>query len=89
MDIVLMLALGGLVGWAARARGPGLPPGPLAAILAGAVGSLLAGALASRLGVLAGPTPMRWLPPLLGAALVVTIERAVRAVRSRPSRPAL
>jgi hypothetical protein len=32
---------------------------------------------------------MRWLPPLLGAALVVTIERAVRAVLSRPSRPAL
>ena len=85
MDLIVTLVLGGVTGWMARlVMGTDHQGGTLATILIGVVGSGLGVWLAGVAGVSLAGASARWLSSLVGAALLITIVRALGSRRPRP-----
>ena len=87
MDLVLALLLGGLAGLMAGLALPRAEPRPLEDALAGVVGGMLGLRLADALGLTSAGSLVRFLPPVLLAALFVAGARRVRAARAKRGGP--
>jgi len=88
MDLLVVLALGGLVGWLVslldgRQRHPNATP----YVLLGVVGSVAGDWLAGVLGLAGAGTPARWLLALVGAFLLLGLFQMLSGSRP-PVRPA-
>jgi uncharacterized membrane protein YeaQ/YmgE (transglycosylase-associated protein family) len=84
MDLIKMLVIGGLVGWVASIlMRSDKETGILATVPVGIVGSFVGNAVAKVLGVAYQGSISRWIVPLLGAAFLIALLRAI-GVFSRP-----
>jgi len=79
MDLVLALLLGGLAGLMAARALPRAESRPLEDAVAGVVGGMLGLRLADALGLTAAGSLVRFLVPVLVAALFVAGARRARA----------
>jgi uncharacterized membrane protein YeaQ/YmgE (transglycosylase-associated protein family) len=72
------LIIGGVVGWLASiVMRTNAQMGILANVIVGIVGSFIAGAVASALGVRVHTTPASWIVAILGASLLIALLRAM------------
>jgi len=77
-NFLVTLVIGGIVGWLASIlMKTNAQMGILANIVVGVFGSFLGVAIANGLGVRANTTPAAWIVAVLGAALLITILRAL------------
>ena len=82
LDIVIMLVIGGVIGWLASIlMGTNAQMGILANILVGILGSWLGFWLAPKLGIAAGDGLVRWLVAIGGAVLLLLVLKALRVFR--------
>ena len=78
MSLLMMLIVGGVVGWLASIlMKTNAQMGILANVVVGVVGSFLGVALANALGVGAHSAPASWIVAIIGAALLIFILRAL------------
>lgn len=79
MEIILMLIVGGVVGWLASllAKTDG-QMGLIANIVVGIIGSALGFWLAGQLGVGGGGAVVRWLIAIGGAVLLIAILKMLK-----------
>jgi uncharacterized membrane protein YeaQ/YmgE (transglycosylase-associated protein family) len=76
MDLIKMLAIGGLVGWLASIlMRSDKETGILANVPVGIVGSFVGNAVAKVLGVAHEGAVSRWIVALLGAAFLIALLR--------------
>jgi len=74
MDIIVILIVGGIVGWlASMLMKTNAQMGLIANIVVGIVGSALGFWIAGQLGLAEGGTLMRWLIAIGGAVLLILI----------------
>jgi uncharacterized membrane protein YeaQ/YmgE (transglycosylase-associated protein family) len=84
MELVMMLIIGGVVGWLASIlMGSNKETGILANIPVGIVGSFVGNGVAKVLGVAYQGNISRWIVAILGAAFLIGLLRAL-GVFSRP-----
>ena len=78
MDWIIVLVVGGIVGWlASMVMKTSAQMGLIANVLVGIVGSSLGFWLAGALGIAAYGTIARWLVAVGGAALLIVILKAL------------
>jgi uncharacterized membrane protein YeaQ/YmgE (transglycosylase-associated protein family) len=77
-NFLVTLIIGGIVGWLASIlMKSNAQMGILANIIVGVIGSFVGVAVANALGVRAHTTPAAWIVAVLGAALLISILRAL------------
>jgi uncharacterized membrane protein YeaQ/YmgE (transglycosylase-associated protein family) len=82
MDLLIVLIIGGVVGWLASVMmRADAQMGIVANVIIGIVGSLLGHALANRLGVGGGSQLAQWVISILGAVLLIALLRALGVFR--------
>ena len=81
MNLLLMLIVGGVVGWLASiVMKTNAQMGMIANVIVGIIGAALGGWLAVQLGI--GGTPlMGWIMAVAGAAILIAILRALGVFR--------
>jgi uncharacterized membrane protein YeaQ/YmgE (transglycosylase-associated protein family) len=81
MDLLVMLIVGGVVGWlASMAMKTNRQMGILANVAVGIVGSSLGFWLAAQLGIFAGGIG-RWLVAFVGSVILIAILKALHILR--------
>ena len=81
-NFITTLIIGGIVGWLASILvRSNAQMGILANIIVGVLGSFLGVWVATQLGVRAHTTPAAWIVAILGAALLITLLRALGVFR--------
>ena len=78
MDLLVMLIVGGIVGWLASIMmKTNSQMGILANVVIGVAGSFIGRAAAGALGVSAQPAPVSWVIAIFGAAALIALLRAL------------
>ncbi|HEY3351062.1 MAG TPA: GlsB/YeaQ/YmgE family stress response membrane protein [Thermoanaerobaculia bacterium] len=78
MNLILMLIVGGVIGWLASiVMKTNAQMGLIANVVVGVVGAGLGGWLAGVLGIGAAGSVMSWIVGIAGAAILIWILRAV------------
>jgi uncharacterized membrane protein YeaQ/YmgE (transglycosylase-associated protein family) len=82
MNLILMLVVGGVIGWLASiVMKTNAQMGLIANVVVGVVGAGLGGWLAGVLGIGAAGSVMSWIVGIAGAAILIWILRAVGVFR--------
>ena len=84
MDLLIVLIIGGVVGWLASVMmGADAQMGIVANVIVGIVGSLLGQAVASSLNLGGGGALAQWIVSILGAVLLIALLRSLGVFRRR------
>jgi uncharacterized membrane protein YeaQ/YmgE (transglycosylase-associated protein family) len=82
LDIVIMLVIGGVIGWLASIlMGTNAQMGILANIIVGIVGSMLGGWLAPKLGIVPSGDVAKYLVMIGGAVLLILLLKVLRVFK--------